>query len=123
MHKRMGYRKTVKNKHVKQFIKFPSNTHLYFDFACPIYITYVSVTLIGSVIIDTQSILTLIEAWLTVARDSLYCAETVYYKCNIPVSGKSEAIILKKTGLENVTRFTHSDHWLCVHKITVRFCT
>ena len=32
MHKRMGYRKTVKNKRVKQFIKFPSNTHLYFNF-------------------------------------------------------------------------------------------
>ena len=27
MHKRMGYRKTVKNKRVKQFIKFSSNTH------------------------------------------------------------------------------------------------
>ena len=32
MHKTMGYRKTVKYKRVKQFIKFPSNTHLYFDF-------------------------------------------------------------------------------------------
>ena len=32
MHKRMRYRKTVKNKRVKQFIKFPTNTHLYFDF-------------------------------------------------------------------------------------------
>ena len=54
-----------------------------FDFACPLYIAYVSVTLIGSVIIDNQSILSLIEAWLTVARDSLYRAETVYYKCKI----------------------------------------
>ena len=27
MHKRMGYRKTVKNKRVKQFIKFPL-THI-----------------------------------------------------------------------------------------------
>ena len=54
MHKRMGCRKTVKNKRVKQFIKFPSNTHLYFDFACPLYIANVSVTLIGSVIIDNQ---------------------------------------------------------------------
>ena len=99
MHKRMGYRKTVKNKRVKQFIKFSSNTHLYFDFACSLFITYVSVMLIGSLIIDNQSILTLIEVWLTVARDSLYHAETVYYKCNIPVSGKSVPIILKKTGL------------------------
>ena len=98
MHKRMGYRKTVKNKRVKQFIKFPSNTHLYFDFTCPIYIAYVSVTLIGSVIIDNQSILTLIEAWLTVAQDSLYRAETFCHKCNIPVSSKSEPIILKKNG-------------------------
>ena len=95
MHKRMGYRKTVKNKRVEQFMKFPSNTHLYFNFACPIYIAYVTVTLIGSVIIYNQSILTLIEAWLTLARDSFYRAETVYYKCNIPVSGKSEPIILK----------------------------
>ena len=94
MHKRTGYRKTVRNKRVKQFIKFPSNTHLYFDFACPIYIAYVSVTLIGSVIIGNQSILTLIEAWLTVARDSIYRAETVYHKYNIPVSRKSEPIIL-----------------------------
>ena len=69
-------------------------------FAGPLYIAYVSVTLIGSVIIDNQSILTLIEAWLTVARDSLYHAETVYYKCNIPVRGKSELIILK---LEDMT--------------------
>ena len=116
MHKRMGYRKTVKNKHVKQFIKFPSTS----IFACPLYIAYVSVTLIGSVIIDNQSILTLIEAWLTVSRDSLYHAETVYYKCNIPVSSKS------KNGTcfpENFMRFTHSDHWLYVHKITVRFCS
>ena len=78
MHKRMGYRKTVKNKRVKQFTKFPSNTHQYFDIACSLHISYVSVALIGSVIIDNQSILTLIEAWLTVARDSLYCAEKVY---------------------------------------------
>ena len=99
MHKRMGYRKTVKNKRAKQFIKFSSNTHLYFDFACSLFIAYVSVMLIGSLIIDNQSILTLIEVWLTVARDSLYHAETVYYKCNIPVSGKSVPIILKKTGL------------------------
>ena len=99
MHKRMGCRKTVKNKCVKQFIKFPSNTHLYFDFACPLYIPNVSVTLIGSVIIDNQSILTLIEAWLTVARDLFYRAETVYCKCNIQVSSKSEPIILKKMGL------------------------
>ena len=63
----MGYRKTVKNKRLMQFIKFPSNTHLYFNLACPLYIAYVSVTLIGSLIIDNQSILTLIEAWLTVA--------------------------------------------------------
>ena len=42
---------------------------------------YVSVMLIGSVVIDNQSILTLLEAWLTVARDffslslsfSIYC--------------------------------------------------
>ena len=80
MHKRMGYRKTVKNKRVKQFIKFPSNKHLYFDFACPLYIAYVSVTLIGSVIKDNQSILTLIEVWLTMAQDSLYLAELVYNK-------------------------------------------
>ena len=73
----------MKNKRVKQFIKFPSNTRLYLDLACPLYIAYVSVTLIGSVIIDNQSILTLIEVWLTVAQDSLYRAETVYYKCNI----------------------------------------
>ena len=46
-----------------------------FDFACPLNIAYVSVTLIGSVIIDNQSILTLIEAWLTVARDSPYHTE------------------------------------------------
>ena len=89
----------MKHKRVKQFIKFSSNTHLYFDFACPLYIAYVSVTLIGSVIIDNQSILTLIEAWLTVAQDLLYRAETVYYKCNIPVSCKSELIILKKRDL------------------------
>ena len=55
--------------------------------------------LIGSVIIDNQSILTLIEVWLTVDRDLLYRAETVYYKCKIPVSGKSEPIILKKGDL------------------------
>ena len=98
MHKRMGYRKAE-----KQTCQAGSSfllTHICTSiFACPLYITYVSVTLIGSVIIDNQSILTLIEAWLTVARDSLYRAETVYYKCNIPVSGKSEPIILKKTGL------------------------
>ena len=93
----MGYRKTVKNKRVKQFIKFPSNTHLYFDF-CLSTLHHIC-TLIGSVIIDNQSILTLIEVWLIVARDSLYPAETVYYKGNIPVSGKSEPLILKKTGL------------------------
>ena len=32
MHKRIGSRKTVEKKRVKQFIKFPSNTHMYFDF-------------------------------------------------------------------------------------------
>ena len=85
----MGYGKTVKNKHVKQFIKFSSTHICMFDFACPLNIAYVSVTLIGSVITDNQSILTLIEAWLTVALDSLYRTETVYYKCNIPVRGKS----------------------------------
>ena len=75
-------------------------THIFTSiFACPLYIAYVSVTLIGSVIIDNQSILTLIEEWLTVARDSLYRAETVYYKCNIPVRGKSEPIILTKRDL------------------------
>ena len=36
---------------------------------------YVSVMLIGSVVIDNQSILTLLEAWLTVARDLLYYTE------------------------------------------------
>ena len=36
---------------------------------------YVSVMLIGSVVIDNQSILTLQEAWLTVARDLLYYTE------------------------------------------------
>ena len=51
--------------------------------------------LIGSVIIDNQLILTLIEEWLTVARDLFYRAETVYYECNIPVSRKSGRIILK----------------------------
>ena len=35
----------------------------------------VSVMLIGSVVIDNQSILTLLEAWLTVARDLLYYTE------------------------------------------------
>ena len=36
---------------------------------------YVSVMLIGSVVIDNQSILTLLEAWLTVARDLPYYTE------------------------------------------------
>ena len=46
-----------------------------FNFACPLNMAYVSVMLIGSVVIDNQSILTLLEAWLTVARDLLYYTE------------------------------------------------
>ena len=80
----------MKKKRVKQFIKFFLTHYCTFDFACPLYIAYVSVTLIGSVIVDNQLILTLIEVWLTVARDSLYHAETVYYKCKIPVNGNSK---------------------------------
>ena len=61
---------------------------------------YVSVMLIGSVVIDNQSILTLLEAWLTVARDLLYYTEQFTINARYqPVSGKSEPIILKKTGL------------------------
>ena len=72
------------------------------------YIAYVSITLIGSVIIDNQSILTLIDAWLTVARDSLYRAETVYYKCKIPGRGNSKK---NQTCFpENFMRFMHNDH-------------
>ena len=46
-----------------------------FNFACPLNMAYVSVMLIGPVVIDNQSILTLLEAWLTVARDLLYYTE------------------------------------------------
>ena len=55
--------------------------------------------LIGSVVIDNQSILTLLEAWLTVARDLLYYTEQFTINARYQLSGKFEPIILKKTGL------------------------
>ena len=55
---------------------------------------YVSVMLIGSVVIDNQSILTLLEAWLTVARDLLYYTE------QFPINARYQsAVNLKKLDL------------------------
>ena len=55
---------------------------------------YVSVMLIGSVVIDNQSILTLLEAWLTVARDLLYYTEQFTINARY-----QSAVNSKKTGL------------------------
>ena len=87
-----------------------------------LYITYnVRVTLIGSVIIDNQSILTWTEAWFTVAPDSLHHADQITINARY-----QSAIILKKRDLlpwKFYMRFMHKDHWVCVHKFTVLFCS
>ena len=60
---------------------------------------YVSVMLIGSVVIDNQSILTLLEAWLTVARDLLYYTEQFTINARYQSAVITEPIILKKLDL------------------------
>ena len=64
----------MKNKRVKQFIKFSSNTHLYFRF-CLSTLHRICKRNADWFSNNIQPINILIEAWLTVARDLLYRAE------------------------------------------------